>query len=276
MPDWLRRLARNPLGLAGLALIGLCLLLVVLGPSLAPHDPERFNAGARLQGPSATFLFGTDHFGRDTLSRMLHGARSTILFGVVATLIGTVGGVLIGLAAGYAGGWIDEIVMRLSDAKMAIPNLLFSLLILTALGVSPLNAVLAVGIAFMPSIARVARSVTLGVRHRDYVGAAIARGERGWYIAFREMLPNVLAPVIVEATIRVSFAVMLGATLSFLGLGAQPPASDWGLMIAEARNHMFRNPWLVVWPGFGISLIAIGFNLFGDGLRDALNPRLGG
>ncbi len=275
MPDWLRRLLRNPLGLAGLILIAVCLFFAVLGPSLAPHDPERFNAASRLQGPSAQFLFGTDHFGRDTLSRMLHGARATVFFGIVATLIGAVGGVLIGLLAGYAGGWIDEIVMRLSDAKMAIPNLLFSLLILTALGVSPVNAVLAVGIAFMPSIARVARSVTLTVRHRDYVAAAVARGERGWYIAFREMLPNVLAPVIVEATIRVSFAVMLGATLSFLGLGAQPPASDWGLMIAEARNHMFRNPWLVLWPGLGISLIAIGFNLFGDGLRDALNPRLG-
>jgi len=270
------RLLRNPLGLAGTLILLVVFTAVVFGPSIAPYDPEQFHARARLQGPSATFWFGTDNFGRDIFSRMMVGARSTVLFGIVATVLGTAVGALIGLVSGYAGGRVDEVVMRLIDAKMAIPNLLLILLIVTVLGASTTNAVIAVGIAFAPGMARVARSVTLSVRTRDFVSAARARGDRARYIVLRELLPNVVAPVIVEGSIRVSFAIMLGATLSYLGLGAQPPASDWGLMVAEARDYMFRNAWLVFWPGFGIALVAVGFNLFGDGLRDALNPRVRG
>jgi peptide/nickel transport system permease protein len=268
------RLVRSPLGLAGTVILGVVGLLVALGPELAPYDPQAFHMRHRLEGPSAAFWFGTDNFGRDVFSRVLAGARSTVMFGVVATALGTGVGTLIGLLSGYAGGRMDETIMRAVDALLAIPNLLLTLLIVTALGASTTNAVLAVGLAFAPGMARIARSVTLSVRTRDFVAAALARGEGAGYIMLREILPNVAAPVIVEGSIRVAFAIMLGATLSFLGLGAQPPASDWGLMVAEARAHMFRNPWLVVWPGVGIALVAIGFNLFGDGLRDALNPRV--
>lgn len=269
------RLLRNPLGVTGLAFISLALLLAVAGPFLAPYDPTQFHPRARLQGPSAEFWFGTDQFGRDIFSRILWGARSTIAFGLVATLLGTTLGMCIGLVSGYVGGRADEIVMRLIDAKMAIPNLLFTLLILTVLGGNATNAVIAVAIAFTPSMARITRSVVLSERTRDYVNAARARGESNAYIMFREILPNVAAPVIVETSIRVAFAVMLGATLSYLGLGVQPPSPDWGLMIAEARSFLQRSAWLALWPGLSIAVVAIGFNLFGDGLRDALNPRVG-
>jgi peptide/nickel transport system permease protein len=275
MRDLARRLIRNPLGLAGLILISAALLIAVAGPSLAPYDPTQFHPRARLQGPSWDFWLGTDQFGRDLFSRILCGARSTILFGIVTTCIGTLAGTSIGLFSGYLGGRFDEVVMRLIDAKMAVPNLLFTLLILTVLGASAMNAILAVSIAFTPSMARVARSIVLSERTRDYVNAARARGESHAFIVLREILPNVAAPVIVETSIRVAFAIMLGATLSYLGLGVQPPTPDWGLMIAEARGFLQRSPWPALWPGVGISIVAVGFNLFGDGLRDALNPRVG-
>jgi peptide/nickel transport system permease protein len=275
MRSVIRRLLENLPGRVGCVLILLVLALAVVGPALAPYDPTQFHPRARLQGPGAQFWLGTDQFGRDLLSRLLWGARSTVLFGLVSTLLGTGFGTCIGLVSGYVGGRVDEVVMRLIDAKMAVPNLLFTLLILTVLGASATNAVLAVAIAFTPGMARITRSVVLSERTRDYVNAARARGERSLFIMFREILPNVAAPMVVETSIRVAFAVMLGATLSYLGLGLQPPAADWGLMVAEGRLFLLRNPWIAVWPGLGIALVALGFNLFGDGLRDALNPRVG-
>jgi peptide/nickel transport system permease protein len=192
---------------------------------------------------------------------------------VLATALGTLAGAAIGTTSAFLGGRADEAIMRTVDAVMSIPSLLFALLIVNLLGKSSLNALLAVGIAFAPGMARITRSVALAVRKQDYVSAAIARGESGGYVVFREMLPNVVAPVVVEMTIRVAFAVMLFATLSFLGLGAQPPASEWGLMVAEARRFMHLSPWMILWPSLAVALVAIGFNLLGDGLRDALNPR---
>ena len=272
---WVGRLLANPLGLAGTAVLLVAAVQVILGPALAPYDPLEFHPRNRLEGPSLAFWLGTDQFGRDIFSRVVVGARSTILFGVVATVLGTAAGSLIGIVSGYVGGRLDDAIMRLMDSFMAIPNLLLAMLIITVLGPSTTNAVLAVAVAFTPSMARIARSVTLSVRTRDFVHAAIARGEGAGYVVFREILPNVIAPVVIESSIRIAFAIMIGATLSFLGLGAQPPDSDWGLMVSEARSFMFRNPWLVVWPSLAIGTVAIGFNLFGDGLRDALNPRVG-
>ena len=273
--SWLERLLTNPLGLAGTLVLLVAAAQVVLGPALAPYDPLEFHPRNRLEGPSFAFWFGTDQFGRDVFSRVMVGARSTVLFGVVATLLSTAAGSLVGIVSGYVGGRIDDLIMRATDSFMAIPNLLLAMLIITVLGPSTTNAVLAVAVSFTPSMARIARSVTLSVRTRDFVHAAVARGEGAAYIVIREILPNVVAPVVIESSIRVAFAIMIGATLSFLGLGAQPPASDWGLMVSEARSFMFRNPWLVVWPSLAIGSVAIGFNLFGDGLRDALNPRVG-
>jgi len=269
----MREILRSPTGLTGSALLLLVLGMALLGPALAPYDPQQFNPAVRLSGPSWAHPFGTDQFGRDILSRLLNGAPTTIAFGLGATALGVALGSVIGIVAGVAGGWVDSVIMRILDGLLAVPDLLFTLLIVTILGGGTGYAMLAVAIAFTPGMARIARSAVLSVRTRDYVLAAQARGENwGWIVGF-EVLPNALSPIIVEATIRVAFAIMIGATLGFLGLGAQPPSTEWGLMVAEARQFMFRNPWMVVVPGIAIALAALGFNLFGDALRDALDPR---
>ena len=276
MSDVLGRLLSQPHGAVGCVLLAVLVLAVALGPALVPYDPESFHGSSRLIGPSEAFWLGTDHFGRDIFSRILWGARTTVLLSLLATAIGAVAGSAFGILSGYVGGWVDELVMRFVDAMMAIPSLLFALLIVTVLGPSGVNAVIAIGIAFAPGIARVARSSTLSIRTSDYVAAAVARGESAGWIMLREVLPNMLAPVIIETTIRVAFAVMLLATLSFLGLGSQPPAPEWGLMISEARGFMFRSAWTIFWPGLAIATVAVTFNLLGDALRDALNPRTRG
>jgi peptide/nickel transport system permease protein len=273
MIEILKRLMRTPQGIIGLVLVLLVLLIVAFGPYLAPNDPDHFAPLSRYKGPSAAFWLGTDQYGRDILSRLLVGARSTVITAIIATIIGTIAGALLGTTSAFLGGRADEAIMRTIDAVMSIPSLLFALLIVNLLGSNSINALLAVAIAFAPGMARITRSVALSVRKQDYINAAIARGESSSYVILREMLPNVIAPIIVEMTIRVSFAVMLFATLSFLGLGAQPPAAEWGLMVSEARRYMHQSAWMLIWPSLAIALVAIGFNLLGDGLRDALNPR---
>lgn len=273
MTELAGRLLRTPQGLLGSVLVALVLLAVLLGPLLAPYDPEQMAPLARYQGPGAAHWLGTDQYGRDILSRLLYGARSTVVMAVLATALGTAIGALFGTVSAFLGGRADEAIMRTVDAVMSIPSLLFALLIVNLLGKSSLNALLAVAIAFAPGMARITRSVALTVRKQDYVSAAIARGEGALYIVLREMLPNTLAPIVVETTIRVAFAVMLFATLSFLGLGAQPPSPEWGLMAAEARRFLHLSAWMILWPSLAVALVAIGFNLLGDGLRDALNPR---
>ena len=273
MTDLPRRLLRTPQGVLGLVILFALAVVCVFGPAIAPADPEAMNVLGRFRPPGGQFLLGSDEFGRDTLSRLLVGARGTIPLAVAATLIGTLTGAVIGTLSAYLGGRWDEAIMRTNDAVLAIPGLLLALLVANALGKGSFNAMLAIAVAFAPGMARVTRSVALTVRRQDYVSAAIARGEGVSWIVLREMLPNVAAPVVIETTIRVAFAVMLFATLSFLGLGAQPPASEWGLMVAQARAYLHQAPWMIVVPGIAIALSAIGFNLLGDGLRDALNPR---
>lgn len=274
MIEFLKRLLRTPQGAIGCVLVLLVLVVVVLGPMLAPHDPEALSPLARYKGPGAANWLGTDQYGRDIFSRLLIGARATVTMAVFATVVGTVIGAVLGTASAFFGGRADEIIMRTIDAVMSIPSLLFALLIVNLLGSSTVNALVAVAVAFAPGMARITRSVALAVRKQDYINAAIARGEGSSYIVLREMLPNVIAPIIVEMTIRVSFAVMLFATLSFLGLGAQPPAAEWGLMVSEARKYMHLSAGILIWPSVAIALVAVGFNLLGDGLRDALNPRM--
>lgn len=269
----MREFVRSPAGLVGLLLLALLAAAVLAGPSLAPYDPQSFHPRARLQGPSAAHWLGTDQFGRDLLSRLLHGARATIAFGLGATALGVLAGSIIGVSAGVIGGWIDSLVMRVLDGLLAVPDLLFTLLIVTVLGAGTGHAMLAVAVAFTPGMARIARSAVLSIRTREYVLAAIARGESWAWIIGREVIPNAIGPIVVEATIRVAFAIMIGATLGFLGLGAQPPSTEWGLMVAEARQFMFRSAWVVAVPGVAIALAALGFNLFGDALRDSFDPR---
>lgn len=273
MPELLRRLLNSPQGAIGLTILAVTVAAVLFGPWLAPHNPEGLFPLSRYKPPSAANWLGTDQYGRDILSRLLYGARATVSTAVMATALGTLAGAVIGTLSAFVGGRVDEAIMRTVDAVLSVPSLLFALLIVNLLGKSSLNALVAVAIAFAPGMARITRSAALTVRKQDYVNAAVARGESTQFIVLREMLPNVIAPIIVEMTIRISFAVMLFATLSFLGLGAQPPAPEWGLMVAEARRFMHLSPWMIVWPSLAIAIVAIGFNLLGDALRDALNPR---
>ncbi|MFD2237568.1 ABC transporter permease [Aureimonas populi] len=269
----MRDILRSPAGLIGTILLTLVLFAALFGPWLAPYDPQAFHATSRLEGPSWAFPLGTDQYGRDLLSRILSGAPATVSFGLGATVLGVGLGSVIGVFAGVTGGTTDAIVMRILDGLLAMPELLFTLLIVTLLGGGTTQAMLAVAVTFTPGMARIARSAVLSVRTREYVLAAVARGESRSWIIGREVLPNAVGPIIVEATIRVSFAIMIGATLGFLGLGAQPPSTEWGLMVSEARQFMFRNPWTVAVPGVAIAIAAMGFNLFGDALRDAFDPR---
>jgi peptide/nickel transport system permease protein len=273
MIELFRRLMRTPQGAAGLGLLVIIMAVCLFGPWLEPQDPEKIDFLGRFRMLGAKNWLGADQLGRDVLSRLLVGARATVPMALLATLAGTAAGAAIGITSAYLGGRLDEAIMRTIDAVMAVPGLLLALLLVSTLGNGSGNAVIAIAIAFAPGMARVTRSVALSARNQDYVSAATARGEGAAWIIFREMLPNVMAPIVIEATIRVSFAVMLFATLSFLGLGAQPPQAEWGLMVSEARQYLHQAPWILIAPSAAIAVTAIAFNLLGDGLRDALNPR---
>lgn len=247
--------------------------LSVVAPTVAPYAVAEQHIGDRLQGPSLRHFLGTDQYGRDLFSRTLVGGRTALLLGLGAIALGLALGVPIGLASGYFGGWTDHVVMRVMDAFLSFPSLLMALLVITALGASTTHAVLALGVANAPGIARVVRSQTLAVTHEEFVLAARAQGDSHIYIMLGEILPNVVPPVVIEATIRIGFAILAGASLSFLGLGVQPPRADWGLMIREARQYIFLSPWPLIGPGVALALAIVGFNLFGDGLRDRLGAR---
>jgi len=259
---------------AGLVIVGGIAVLAVLAPWIAPHPWDTVSIRTRFQPPNTVYWLGTDDYGRDVLSRLLMGARLSLAMGVGATLFAVALGVPLGLAAGYFRGWVDELLMRAADVLMAIPAILLGLLVLALTPPAPWKTALAVGFVYIPLIARVARSVTLGLAGEDFVQAARARAESASYILFQEILPNAWPPLIVEASLRVTYAILLGSALSFLGLGAQPPSSDWGLMIAEAREFIDRAPWIALAPGLAMCLLVIGINLFGDGLRERLDPRL--
>ena len=258
----------------GLAIVGAIVVLGLLAPWIAPHPWDTVSIRTRFQPPGPTYWLGTDDYGRDVLSRMLMGARLSIAMGVGATLISLAIGVPIGLAAGYFRGRIDEVLMRLADVLMAIPPIMLGLLVLAVTPPALWKTAIAVGLVYVPPIARVTRSVTLGLAGEEFVQAARARAEGTGYILFREILPNAWPPLIVEASLRVTYAILLGSALSFLGLGAQPPSSDWGLMIAEARAFLDRAPWIALAPGLAMCVLVIGINLLGDGLRERLDPRL--
>ncbi len=259
---------------------GCVLAAVILGALgadwLAPYPFDEMHIADRLHGPSLAYLAGTDEYGRDVLSRTLYGARLSLFLGFVATAIGLVAGVPLGLLAGYRRGLADEVLMRALDVVMSFPALLLVLLII---GVTPpglAKTAVAVGILFVPPVARVTRSVTLDLMTQEFIVAAAARGERLWYILWRELLPNAWPAIVVEGSLRVAFAILLGAVLSFLGFGVQPPAADWGLMINNARDFVEAAPWMALGPGVAMSLTVIAVSALGDGLRDYLDPKLGG
>lgn len=256
----------------GAALLMVHLVLAVFGPALAPYPYTAFHLTHLLQAPSRDFLAGTDQFGRDQLSRVMWGARGTLTLAVVSTVLGEALGVIVGLVGGYYRGIVDEVLMRSMDALMAFPSILLAMLILTSLGHSPVYVVAGIALVFMPRAARVLRGVVLSLAASEFVDAARVRGERGWYILFRELLPNAWTPIIVDTTIRFSYAILLATSLGFLGLGAAPPSPDWGLMINEALPFLNQAPWLALLPSVAISSAVVGANLLGDGIQAALRP----
>lgn len=273
VPPIVWKLLGNRRILIGLALLLPIVFVALLGEAITPYDPTAVHVTDRYASPSGEYLLGTDHLGRDLLSRIIVGGRTSLLLGFGATAIALVLGVPIGLTAGYAKGRLDEFLMRLMDIVMSVPTLLLGLLILVVLPSNILNVILAIGVVYAPRIARVTRSATLSVSEEEYVMAAKARGESSPYILFREILPNVTGPIVVEGSVRVGYAIMIGTALSFLGLGSGPPNPDWGFMIATARDHLFQTPWFLIWPSLALLLTVMATNLIGDGLRDVLDPR---
>ena len=268
------RLARNPVGFLGFVLSVFVILAAALGPVLSPHDPLAQSIRERFQGPSAAHWLGTDNFGRDTLARILHGYRTSIGVSLGAVGIATLVGGLLGLLAAFFGGWTDRLIMRVMDVLLAFPIILLAIAVLAVLGPGGFNTGLAIGIVYTPIFARLARGPALTVLNWDYISAARALGSSPARILARHVTPNILAPILVQVTLSLSTAILVEASLSFLGLGTQPPTPSLGLMLSESRNTMLLSPWVSVFSGLAILLASLGFNLFGDGLRDLLDPTL--
>jgi peptide/nickel transport system permease protein len=263
-------LTRSPGTAVGAALLGLHVVLALLGPTLARYPYAEFHMMHALEPPTREFWGGTDQFGRDQWSRVMWGARGTLTLAAVSTVLGVGLGVLVGMLGGYYRGFLDEILGRCVDALMALPALPLAMLLLTTVGANPIYVALGIAVVFMPRSARVLRGVALRLAASEFIDAARVRGEHGPYIILHEMLPNAWAPITVELTIRFAYAILLATSLGFLGLGAQPPAPDWGLMINEALPFLSQAPWLAILPAAAISSAVVGANLLGDGLREAL------
>lgn len=271
----LRRLFKSPLTLVGMAIFCFFLLTAVIGPWIAPYEYQDQNIVDRLEPPSAKYFFGTDQFGRDIFSRILVGSRGIFLLGGTGTLLAALIGTTIGLFSGYYGGLMDELIMRTLDILLSFPPLLLALVLMATLGPSLVNLVAVVTILYVPMLARVVRSMVLDLKTKEFVEAARTRGESQFYILFREILPNALAPVFVEMSMRFSYAIFLVASLGFLGLGQQPPSPDWGLQINEARSYFSSAPWMLLFPAGAISLLVVATNLMSDGIRQILQPSMG-
>jgi peptide/nickel transport system permease protein len=252
----------------------LLLLLVLLAPLLAPADPTAMDLAHALEGPSKAHLFGTDDLGRDILSRVLYGGRESLRVALIAVIVAAIGGIALGLSSGYFGGALDSVIMRGVDVFLAFPTVLLLLSIVAALGPSLGTVLIALGISFIPNVARFVRGNVLAVRNSEYVTAARVLGANNRYIMGTQILPNILAPLIVYSTIGLGSAIMLTAGLSYLGLGAQPPSPEWGAMLNYGRNYLRDAWWMSVFPGLAMFAAVLFINLLGDGLRDALDPKL--
>ncbi|MEO9190804.1 MAG: ABC transporter permease [Acetobacteraceae bacterium] len=269
----LRRFLGRKLAVFGLAVIVFVVLVAAAAPLVAPYDPIATSWTAIRKAPSWAHWMGTDQNGRDVLSRVIFGARSSLLAGVVSVLIAGGIGVPAGLLAGFAGGFVDAILSRIVDAMLAVPFLILAIALAAFLGPSLRNAMIAIGVSYFPQFMRVARAATLDAMSNDYVEAARALGNPGWRVALRHIAPNILPPVLVQGTLASAVAILAEAALSFLGQGQQPPAPSWGSMLNEAQQFLTQAPWLAIFPGIAIFLCVLSFNLMGDGLRDALDPR---
>jgi peptide/nickel transport system permease protein len=272
---FLHAMRRNPLGIAGLCIIVLVALVAVFAPLLAPYGPTE-QVARRLEEPGPEYLLGTDEFGRDILSRVIYGSRISLYVGVVSVGLALLAGGTVGLAAGYFSGRTDTLLMRLVDILFAIPSLVLAIVIAGLLGPSLTNAMIAIGIVYAPIYARLVRGEVLAVRNHLYVESARATGVGDLGLIARHILPNIMAPLIIQTTLLLSTAILAEAALSFLGLGTQPPEPSWGTMLGSGRRYMELTPWVAIAPGIAIVITVLGFNLLGDGLRDALDPRLRG
>jgi len=270
-----RRLARRRAALVGLGVVIFFILLAVLAPLVSPYDPLATDWGAVRKAPSAAHWFGTDEIGRDVLARVIWGSRASLLAGLVSVSLALAIGVPLGLVSGYVGGVLDGTVMRLIDAMLAIPFLILAIALAAFLGPDLTNAMIAIGVSQTPIFARLTRGQVLSVKHEDYIEAARALGNPHHRIMLRHILPNVIPPILVQATLASAAAIIAEASLSFLGLGQQPPGPSWGSMLNTASHFISQAPWIAVWPGLAIFLLVLSLNLFGDGLRDALDPRRG-
>lgn len=272
--------SENRGAVVGLVVFVFLLAAAVLAPLITPHDPTaQFRDAVLLppaweEGGRAAYLLGTDAVGRDILSRLLFGARFSLFIGLVVTTLALVGGILAGVVAGYFGGWVDTVIMRLMDIVLAFPSLLLALVLVAVLGPGLFNAMIAIALVLQPHFVRLTRAAVMAEKNREYVVAARVAGARPLRLMFRTILPNCMAPLIVQATLSFSNAILDAAALGFLGMGAQPPTPEWGTMLAEAREFILRAWWVVTFPGLAILITVLAINLMGDGLRDALDPKL--
>ncbi|MFC4735089.1 nickel transporter permease [Bacillus daqingensis] len=269
-----KELKKNKLALVGLFIIAFFILTAIFAPLLTSYQPQSINAGPRLQSPNADHWFGTDDLGRDIFTRIVYGARISLMVGFFAVTGALFFGSLLGIIAGYFGRWIDMIISRIFDIMLAFPSILLAIAIVAILGPSLQNALIAIAIINIPIFGRLVRSKVISIREEEYILAAKAQGMKSGRILIHHVLPNSTAPIIVQATLGFGTAILEAAALGFLGLGAQPPTPEWGSMLSDARQYIQSAPWTVLFPGLSIMLVVLGFNMIGDGLRDALDPKM--
>lgn len=272
--DFLSILTMNKAAMVGAIIILFYILVALFAPLLAPYDPYEINLENKLIPPSIDHWMGTDDKGRDILSRILYGSRLSMGIGITAVIFGAFFGIIFGLIAGYYGKWIDSTIMRIMDILLAFPGILLALAIISALGPGLINVTIAVGAYSIPLFARIVRGSTLEVKRLEYIDAVRSLGADDLTIIFKHILPNILSPIIVQGTLRLATVILSAAGLSFLGLGAQPPSPEWGTMLSSGRDFLFSAPYIAIFPGLAISILVLGFNIFGDGLRDAFDPRM--
>jgi len=274
MKEVFSALLRDKVGRWGLFGVTLVILMALTATAIAPYDPLHVDTRARFSAPSTQFPMGTDSFGRDVFSRILYGARVSILVGLISVSIGAGFGFVIGLTAGYSGGKLDNLIMRFMDVLFAFPSILLALLIVSVLGSDIRNTMIAIGVVFIPVFTRTVRAAVITVKDMDYIKSAITVGVRPFWIVVRHVIPNTLSPFLVQITLALSSAILTESTLSFLGLGIQPPNPSWGSMLAESRSLMELAPWTAIFPAMFIIMTILSFNILGDSLRDVLDPKL--
>lgn len=269
-----RRFAKNKRALVGLGMVIVFVIVALLAPWIAPYDPIEQNMEVILQSPSLAHPFGTDEFGRDLLSRIVHGAQISLMIGIIGVLISLVVGVALGTLSGYFGGAVDSVIMRIMDILMAFPSFLLALAIISALGPGMINVMIAIGIFSVPTFSRVSRSAVIAIKHKEYIEAAQSMGAAHLFIIVKHIIPNSIAPIIILTTLRIATAILTASGLSFLGMGAQPPTPEWGAMLNAGKEYIRTAPYLCMVPGLAIMFVVLAFNMVGDGLRDALDPKM--